>query len=148
MTVGCSKSSMTAIACTPASIAAKKLLTCTGLDRSNRYRHTIDALYSLGVKSAYIDGEFCAFNADGVPVFNRLQAAMDEGRTDQLVFLSRSARYCWVTTPRTDARSGRKRHHLLSSRPPVHRVLATGTQRLGIGRRSSRSLSPLPGGLG
>jgi ATP dependent DNA ligase domain len=28
----------------------------------------------------------CALNADGVPVFSRLQAAMDEGRTDQLVF--------------------------------------------------------------
>jgi DNA ligase D-like protein (predicted ligase) len=40
------------------------------------------------VKSAYIDGELCALNADGVPVFSRLQAAMDEGRTDQLVFFA------------------------------------------------------------
>jgi bifunctional non-homologous end joining protein LigD len=38
------------------------------------------------VKSAYIDGELCALNADGAPVFSRLQAAMDEGRTDQLIF--------------------------------------------------------------
>jgi len=38
------------------------------------------------VKSAYIVGELCALNADGVPVFSRLQAAMDKGRTDQLVF--------------------------------------------------------------
>jgi bifunctional non-homologous end joining protein LigD len=30
----------------------------------------------------------CALNADGVPVFSRLQAAMDEGRTDQLVFFA------------------------------------------------------------
>ena len=27
-------------------------------------------------------------NSDGVPVFSRLQAAMDEGRTDQLVFFA------------------------------------------------------------
>jgi bifunctional non-homologous end joining protein LigD len=40
------------------------------------------------VKSAYIDGELCALKSDGVPVFRRLQAAMDEGRTDQLVFFA------------------------------------------------------------
>jgi bifunctional non-homologous end joining protein LigD len=62
------------------------LLTRTGLDWSHRYRRTIEALQSLPVKSAYLDGELCALNSDGVPVFSRLQAAMDEGRTDQLVF--------------------------------------------------------------
>jgi hypothetical protein len=40
---------------------------------------------SLKVKSAYLDGDLCALLSDGVPVFSRLQAAMDEGRTDQLV---------------------------------------------------------------
>ena len=40
------------------------------------------------MKSAYLDGELCALNGDGVPVFSRLQAAMDEGRTDQLVFFA------------------------------------------------------------
>jgi ATP-dependent DNA ligase len=45
-------------------------------------------LGSLKVKSAYLDGELCTLNADGVPVFSRLQAAMDEGRTDQLVFFA------------------------------------------------------------
>jgi ATP-dependent DNA ligase len=39
-------------------------------------------------KSAYLDGELCALNADGLPVFSRLQAAMDEGHTDQLVFFA------------------------------------------------------------
>jgi ATP-dependent DNA ligase len=62
-----------------------KLLTRTGLDWSHRSRCTIEALGWLKVKSAYVDGELCALNADGVPVFSRLQAAMDEGRTDQLV---------------------------------------------------------------
>jgi bifunctional non-homologous end joining protein LigD len=65
-----------------------KLFTRTGLDWSHRYRRTIEALRELKVKSAYIDGELCALNADGVPVFSRLQAAMDEGRTDQLVFFA------------------------------------------------------------
>src|SRR5512147_491290 len=65
-----------------------KLLTRTGLDWSHRYRRTIEALQSLKVSSAYLDGELCALNADGVPVFSRLQAAMDEDRADQLVFFA------------------------------------------------------------
>jgi bifunctional non-homologous end joining protein LigD len=65
-----------------------QLLTRTGLDWSHRYNRTIETLRSLKVKSAYLDGELCALNADGVPVFSRLQAAMDEGRTDQLVFFA------------------------------------------------------------
>src|SRR5215217_8537758 len=43
-----------------------KLLTRTGLDWSHRYRRTIEALGSLKVKSAYLDGALCALNADGV----------------------------------------------------------------------------------
>jgi bifunctional non-homologous end joining protein LigD len=54
----------------------------------HRYRRTVEALQRLPVKSAYLDGELCALNGDGVPVFSRLQAAMDEGRTDQLVFFA------------------------------------------------------------
>jgi bifunctional non-homologous end joining protein LigD len=49
-----------------------QLLTRTGLDWSHRYKRTIEALRSLRVKSAYLDGELCALNADGVPVFSRL----------------------------------------------------------------------------
>ena len=60
-----------------------KLLTRTGLDWSRRYERTIQALHALPAKSAYLDGELCALNPDGVPVLSRLQAAMDEGRTDQ-----------------------------------------------------------------
>jgi ATP-dependent DNA ligase len=52
-----------------------QLLTRTGLDWSHRYKRTIEALRSLKVKSAYLDGELCALNTDGVPVFSRLQAA-------------------------------------------------------------------------
>jgi bifunctional non-homologous end joining protein LigD len=65
-----------------------RLLTRTGLDWSHRYRATVEALRKLKGTSAYLDGELCALNADGVPVFSRLQAAMDEGKTDQLVFFA------------------------------------------------------------
>jgi bifunctional non-homologous end joining protein LigD len=64
------------------------LLTRNGLDWSHRYRRTVEALGSLKVKSAYLDGELCALDGYGVPVFSRLQAAMDEGKTDQLVFFA------------------------------------------------------------
>jgi len=57
------------------------LLTRTGLAWSRRYPSTIEALRSLSVKTAYLDGELCALRPDGVPAFSRLQAAMDEGRT-------------------------------------------------------------------
>ena len=78
-----------------------KLLTRTGLDWSHRYRRTIEALGSLKVKSAYLDGELCALNAEGVAVFSRLQAAMDEGRTDQL---DRPIRGALVWTATADRR--------------------------------------------
>ena len=63
-----------------------RLLTRTGLDWSHRYSRTIEALGKLKAKSAYLDGELCALDTNGVPVFARLQAAMDEGNTDALAF--------------------------------------------------------------
>src|SRR5262249_11997736 len=63
------------------------LLTRTGLDWSRRYPSIIEVLRSLPVKAAYLDGELCALAPDGVAVFSRLQAAMDEGRTGDLVFI-------------------------------------------------------------
>jgi DNA ligase D-like protein (predicted ligase) len=65
-----------------------QLLTRTGLDWSNRYPYTVSALRSLPAKTAYIDGELCALRPDGVPSFGRLQAAMDQRRTDSLVFFA------------------------------------------------------------
>jgi hypothetical protein len=41
------------------------------LDWSHRYRRTIESLGSLKVKSAYLDGELCALNSEGVSVFSR-----------------------------------------------------------------------------
>ena len=39
-------------------------------------------------KTAYLDGELCALRPDGVSSFSRLQAAVDEGRTEELVFFA------------------------------------------------------------
>ncbi len=64
-----------------------KVLTRTDLDWSHRYRRTIEALGALKVKSAYPDG-LCALHPDGVASFSRLQAAMDEDRTGELVFFA------------------------------------------------------------
>lgn len=63
-----------------------QLLTRTGLDWSHRYGRAVEALKALPFTSAYLDGELCALNAAGVPVFSQLQSAMDERRTDQLIF--------------------------------------------------------------
>jgi DNA ligase D-like protein (predicted ligase) len=65
-----------------------RLLTRTGLDWTGRYQATASALRGLKVRSAYIDGELCAARSDGVTSFSRLQAAMDEGRTGDLVFFA------------------------------------------------------------
>jgi bifunctional non-homologous end joining protein LigD len=59
-----------------------KPLTRTGLDWSLQYKRTIEALRSLKVKSAYLDGELCALHADGVRLCSRHQEAVDEGRTE------------------------------------------------------------------
>jgi ATP-dependent DNA ligase len=68
--------------------AKVKLMTRTGLDWSHRYQRTIEALKLLPVETAYLDGELCALDGDGVPVFSRLPTAMDEGRTADLVFFA------------------------------------------------------------
>jgi bifunctional non-homologous end joining protein LigD len=40
------------------------LLTRTWLDWSRRYRFTIDAMRSLPLKTAYLDGELCALGSE------------------------------------------------------------------------------------
>src|SRR5579863_6749539 len=60
------------------------LLTRTGLDWTQKYPATAAALHVLPVKTAYIDGELCAFGPDGVPSFAALQAATDSRRSGEL----------------------------------------------------------------
>jgi bifunctional non-homologous end joining protein LigD len=54
-----------------------QLLTRTGLDWTGRYPSAIEALASVNVKSAYIDGELCGVDDAGLPSFARTQAATE-----------------------------------------------------------------------
>jgi hypothetical protein len=63
---GCMRSITTAIASTPASMAATFAATRTGLDWRHRYQATISALRAFPSQSAYLDGELCAVRSDGM----------------------------------------------------------------------------------
>jgi hypothetical protein len=97
-----------------------QLLTRTGLDWSHRYKRTIEALHSLRVKSAYLAAELCALNADGLPVFSRLQETA-VGLFDK--------------HPRTFG--------LLLARPTCHRTKRRANRLQSPSRRNSRRCLPL-----
>ena len=63
-----------------------KLLTRSGLDWTHKYGPTAQALSTLPVKSAYLDGELCGVRPDGVTSFSMMQAASDTKAADGLVF--------------------------------------------------------------
>ena len=56
-----------------------RLLTRTGLDWTEKFPNTVEALRSLPVRSAYIDGELCSMTAEGLTSFSYTQAAESEG---------------------------------------------------------------------
>jgi ATP-dependent DNA ligase len=51
-----------------------QLLIRTGLDWSARYPNAIEALASVNVKTAYLDGELCGVDKAGLPSFAHTQA--------------------------------------------------------------------------
>ncbi len=62
------------------------LRTRKGLDWSDRFPAlTADA---AGWPNAVIDGELCALDSDHMPDFSALQAAISEGRTDDLIYFA------------------------------------------------------------
>jgi len=65
---------------------AATLLTRTGLDWTAKYPRIADALASLPCQTAYLDGELCAVDADGVTSFSALQAAA--GMSPDLVYFA------------------------------------------------------------
>jgi ATP-dependent DNA ligase len=56
-----------------------RLLTCSGLDWTEKYLATVAALAKLRVKTAYIDGELCGVRQDGVTSFELMQLSSDAG---------------------------------------------------------------------
>ncbi len=63
-----------------------QLLTRNGLDWTERYRATEQALGKLPVDRAYLDGELCAVRSDGTTSFAAMQAATDSGHSGELIF--------------------------------------------------------------
>jgi bifunctional non-homologous end joining protein LigD len=65
-----------------------KLLTRTGLDWTERYGATAEALTGLGARATYLDGELCAVRPDGTTSFAELQAATDSRSTGGLIYFA------------------------------------------------------------
>jgi DNA ligase D-like protein (predicted ligase) len=65
-----------------------KLLTRTGLNWTDRYAATAEALTSLRARGTYLDGELCAVRPDGTTSFAELQAATDSRRTGGLIYFA------------------------------------------------------------
>ena len=65
-----------------------KLLTRTGLDWAEKYPTTVKALEAISTRQAYIDGELCAVDENGITSFGLLQAATDNRLTASLIFFA------------------------------------------------------------
>jgi bifunctional non-homologous end joining protein LigD len=65
---------------------AVKLLTRTGLDWTHKYPAIAAALSSLCARQAYLDGELCGVDPDGITSFSMIQLASDSGNAAALVF--------------------------------------------------------------
>jgi ATP-dependent DNA ligase len=63
-----------------------QLLTRTGFHWTAKYPSAIAALASVNVKTAYIDGELCGVDEEGLPSFASTQAATDGERDVRLVY--------------------------------------------------------------
>jgi bifunctional non-homologous end joining protein LigD len=63
-----------------------RLLTRTGLDWTDRYEATAEAVSAVAAQAAYLDGELCAVRPDGTTSFPEMQAATDGRRTTGLVY--------------------------------------------------------------
>ena len=63
-----------------------QLLTRTGLDWSDKYPSVVAALAKVKAKTAYLDGELCGIDKDGLPSFSETQAASDGSHRVRLVY--------------------------------------------------------------
>ncbi|KQY79721.1 DNA ligase D [Pelomonas sp. Root1444] len=63
-----------------------RLLTRQGNDWTARLKPLAEALQALDLGPCWLDGEIVVLNDQGVPDFNRLQNAIDNARTQEIVF--------------------------------------------------------------
>jgi hypothetical protein len=113
-----------------------RLLTRTGLDWTDRYATTAEAMSAISARSAYLDGELCAVRADGTTAFAELQAATDHRRTTNLVYFvfdDRPRPWSAILQGRVDDLRRGFPHRVRSS-PVQHNVSKTDQA---IGTRSS-----------
>jgi bifunctional non-homologous end joining protein LigD len=71
-----------------------KLLTRTGLDWTDRFKAIADALLTLRLSSALIDGEIVVEDDNGKSSLGNLQAALSEGRQDRMRYYAFDLLYC------------------------------------------------------
>ncbi|VVD77992.1 DNA ligase D [Pandoraea iniqua] len=62
-----------------------RVFTRSGQDWSHRFKPTVDALRTLKLPNAWLDGEAVVLDARGLPDFQALQRAFDAGTTDDIV---------------------------------------------------------------
>jgi bifunctional non-homologous end joining protein LigD len=62
-----------------------RILTRNGNDWTAKLKSLVDEVESLDIEQAWLDGEMVVLNDHGLPDFNRLQNAFDNGRTDDIV---------------------------------------------------------------
>lgn len=62
-----------------------RVLTRNGNDWTSKLGSLAEAIESIGINSAWLDGEMVVLNEAGVPDFNRLQNAFDNSRTKDIV---------------------------------------------------------------
>ena len=65
-----------------------KLLTRTGLDWTDPYPATAEALAGLRARGTYLDGELCAVRPDGTTSFAEMEAATDSRSTHHLIYFA------------------------------------------------------------
>ncbi|QNB15573.1 DNA ligase D [Paraburkholderia tropica] len=65
---------------------AVRIFTRSGLDWSAKFPRQMEALAALDIDSAWLDGEAVVLDDQGVPDFQALQNAFEEGHEDAIVF--------------------------------------------------------------
>ena len=83
------RSNWTDIACTPVWIADKSSCSrALGWIGPDKYPTTANALNAISTQQAYVDGELCAVDENGVTSFSLMQAATDNRLTSSLIFFA------------------------------------------------------------
>jgi bifunctional non-homologous end joining protein LigD len=71
-----------------------KLETRNGNDWTRKFKHVVNALKDLPVRSAVLDGEVVVLKPDGTPDFQRLQNVLKSGEQSELIYYVFDLPYC------------------------------------------------------